>query len=261
MFSEISKSSPIVWITVVTLYFLAIVADWIWSEARHRPSYTVKDVAANTVILVSGLLARFFFAGWVVLCLSLFQKFAPYQFPDTVFGFVVSFLLADFLYYWQHRLKHRNPFFWAFHVVHHSSTELNFTTGFRLSWFDPLIKPFLYAPAVLIGAQPSAILASLVLNLLFQFWVHNRNIGKLGFLEGIINTPSAHRVHHGRNESYLDRNFGGVLMIWDRMFGTYVTEEEEPDFGITGGFESYNPLWIQLHGFRDFFLGKKKSRG
>ncbi|MDF1858713.1 MAG: sterol desaturase family protein [Verrucomicrobiales bacterium] len=261
MFSEIAKSSPAILISIVVLYFLAIVLDWIWSEVRHRPAYSVKDVAANAVILITGLLSRFLFAGWVVLCLTWFSTFAPFHFPENALGFFLSFLLSDFLYYWQHRLKHIHPFFWAFHVVHHSSKQLNFTTGFRLSWFDPLIKPFLYAPAVLIGAHPSAILASLVLNLLFQFWVHNTNIGKLGFLEGIINTPSAHRVHHGRNKNYLDRNFGGVLLIWDRIFGTYVREREEPEFGITGDFESYNPLRIQLHGFADFFRGKKKTRG
>ena len=260
MFNEIVKGPLIVWIAVVSVYFLAIVLDWAWSEARHHRSYSVKDVAANTVILISGLLARFLLAGWVVFWLMLCFTIAPIHFPDTASGFIASFLIADFLYYWQHRLKHRNRFFWAFHVVHHSSRLLNFTTGFRLSWFDPIIKPFLYAPAVLIGAQPSAILASLVLNLLLQFWVHNGNIGRLGPLEGIINTPSAHRVHHGRNEAYLDRNFGGVLMIWDRMFGTYVVETEAPDVGITGDFHSHNPLRIQFQGFIDLFR-HEGSRG
>ena len=260
MFREVLNNPPNVWIVVVSVYFVAIVADWIWSEVRHRTSYTVPDVASNVFILVTGLLSRFLMAGWVVFMLAIFHEFALFHFPGNAVGFIGSFLLADFLYYWQHRLKHRNRFFWAFHIVHHSSDRLNFTTGFRLSWFDPLIKPFLYAPAVIIGAHPSAILWSLVLNLLFQFWVHNQNIGRLGFLEGIINTPSSHRVHHGCNASYLDRNFGGVLMIWDRFFGTYVPETIEPDFGVTGQFVGHNPLRIQFQGFAELFR-KRRSRG
>ena len=130
---------------------------------------------------------------------------------------------------------------------------MNFTTAYRLHWFSGLITPFFYLPAILLGLPAKFLVISIALNLAYQFFLHTRLIGKLPWIEGIMDTPSAHRVHHGINPHYIDKNFGGVFIFWDRLFGTYQEEVEEPVYGITTGFVGYNPFSIMLYGFRRLF--------
>lgn len=133
------------------------------------------------------------------------------------------------------------------HYTHHSSPWLNFTTALRLNWISKFISPLFFAPLVLLGISPAFIIASLALGLVWQFFLHTEAIGRLGWLEGkLLNTPSAHRVHHGRNVQYIDRNFAGALIIWDRLFGTYEPEAERVRYGVSSGFAGHNPLVIQF---------------
>ena len=145
-----------------------------------------------------------------------------------VWAFLLLFLGLEFCYYWYHRAAHRIRFFWATHCVHHSPNQLSLSTSFRLGWTGKLTgTAIFFAPLVLIGFPPQVVLTAVTLNLLYQFWLHTTWIPKLGWFEYIFNTPSAHRVHHGSNECYLDKNYGGVLVIFDRLFGTY--QEERAD--------------------------------
>jgi sterol desaturase/sphingolipid hydroxylase (fatty acid hydroxylase superfamily) len=141
--------------------------------------------------------------------------------------FLALFLGLEFFYYWYHRTAHKVRFFWATHAVHHSPTQLTLSTAFRLGWTGKLTGTALFfTPLVYLGFHPRVVFSALALNLLYQFWLHTTWIPRLGWLEYVINTPSSHRVHHASNPEYLDANFGGALVIYDRLFGTYVAEQD-----------------------------------
>jgi sterol desaturase/sphingolipid hydroxylase (fatty acid hydroxylase superfamily) len=147
---------------------------------------------------------------------------------DSVSAFVLLFLGQEFCYYWYHRAAHRVRWFWATHSIHHSPNDLNLAAAYRLGWTGALTgAPFFFMPLILLGFKPTLVFACLTLNLLYQFWVHATWIPKLGVLEHVLNTPSAHRVHHASNLEYLDANYGGVLIVFDRLFGTYVEEKAD----------------------------------
>jgi sterol desaturase/sphingolipid hydroxylase (fatty acid hydroxylase superfamily) len=147
---------------------------------------------------------------------------------DRVGSVVLLFVGLEFFYYWYHRTSHTSHWFWAAHSVHHSPNQLNFAAAYRLGWFGKFTGTSLFfTPLVLLGFTPTVVLTALFLNLLYQFWLHADWIPRLGWLEYVLNTPSSHRVHHARNAEYLDANFGGVLIVFDRLFGTYVAERKD----------------------------------
>jgi sterol desaturase/sphingolipid hydroxylase (fatty acid hydroxylase superfamily) len=166
---------------------------------------------------------------------------------------IVLFLGVDCAYYWFHRIAHEFNAPWAGHVVHHSSEDYNLAVALRQGAFQGLFSWVFYLPLALVGFPPSWFAAILSFNLLYQFWIHTRTIKTLGPLEWVLNTPSHHRVHHARNPRYLDKNYAGTLIIWDRLFGTFQAEEEEPVYGLTKPLDSWNPLWANLHVWRDLF--------
>lgn len=163
---------------------------------------------------------------------------------------VLLFLGIEFTYYWYHRASHRIRWFWATHVVHHSPKYFNFSAAYRLGWTGGISgSAIFFMPLAWLGFQPLVITIGLALNLVYQFWIHTELIPKLGFLEWIFNTPSHHRVHHAANLEYIDRNFGGVLIIFDRMFGTFAEEKASnpPIYGLTHPIKSSNPFKIALN--------------
>jgi sterol desaturase/sphingolipid hydroxylase (fatty acid hydroxylase superfamily) len=166
---------------------------------------------------------------------------------------IVLFLGVDCAYYWFHRIAHEYNAPWAGHVVHHSSEDYNLAVALRQGAFQGLFSWVFYLPLALVGFPPSWFAAIMSFNLLYQFWIHTRAIKTLGPLEWVLNTPSHHRVHHARNPKYLDKNYAGTLIIWDRMFGTFKAEEEEPVYGLTKPLNSWNPLWANLHVWHDLF--------
>lgn len=256
-----SVLEPKVQAVIFGVFLVCIIAELIWSR-RHKPQvYNAKESAANVGIIVGMQVSKALTASWTVLVLSFVYEYRFFTLPQSPLFLIAAFLSVDFLYYWQHRFSHTVRPLWAFHLTHHSSPWMNLTTSFRLNWFFPLIMPFFYLPMPLLGFHPLLIGPFFVINLLFQFWLHTEYIGKLEVLEGVINTPSAHRVHHGSNKAYLDANFGGVLMIWDRMFGTYVAEEEPVVYGVTTGFVGHNPLRIIFQGFIDLARGRLDYKG
>ena len=164
---------------------------------------------------------------------------------------IVLFLGVDCAYYWFHRIAHEYNAPWAGHVVHHSSEDYNLAVALRQGTFQGVFSWVFYLPLALVGYPPAWFAAMSSFDTLYQFWIHTRLIGKLGPLEWVLNTPSHHRVHHGRNPKYLDKNYAGTLIIWDRMFGTFKAEEEEPVYGLTKPLNSWNPLWANLHVWND----------
>jgi len=171
---------------------------------------------------------------------------------DTAAAVVVLVIGQDFCYYWFHRASHRVRWFWATHAIHHSSTELNLAASFRFGWTGRLTGAgAFYAPLIWLGFPPGPVFIAAGLNLLYQFWIHAEWIPKLGWLEYVFNTASHHRVHHACNPQYLDRNYGGILIVWDRLFGTFVSERDDVPcrYGLVKPLLSNNPLVIGFHGW------------
>lgn len=169
---------------------------------------------------------------------------------DTIWGLVLLFLGVEFAYYWFHRLSHEIRWLWATHAVHHSPEHLTVLAAYRLGWTGLLSGGWLlFMPLIVLGFHPAAVFLTLALNLLYQSWIHTDLIPRLGWLEYVLNTPSNHRVHHATNADYLDRNYGGVLIVFDRLFGTYVEEREgEPcKYGLVSPVQSHNPVAIAFH--------------
>jgi sterol desaturase/sphingolipid hydroxylase (fatty acid hydroxylase superfamily) len=175
-------------------------------------------------------------------------------------GSVFAFLAVDLAYYAYHRASHRINFFWASHVVHHQSEEYNLTTALRQSWFTSLTSWLFYAPLALVGVSPAVFVICLTLNTLYQFWIHTRIIGKLGPLEAILNTPSHHRIHHAIDPEYIDRNYAGVFIVWDRLFGTFVEEKADPAYGTVKPLASFNPFWANVEGFARIVDMSRRTR-
>ncbi|MEM7039936.1 MAG: sterol desaturase family protein, partial [Bacteroidota bacterium] len=167
----------------------------------------------------------------------------------------------DFFFYWAHRWSHEINFFWAAHVVHHSSEDYNLSVALRQSWWHNLIAFFIFMPLPVLGFDPLIFFLAAGLHTIYQFWIHTQAVGKLHpWIEYVMNTPSHHRVHHGRNPKYIDKNHGGVFIIWDRLFGTFQAEEEAPTYGITTPLNSLNPAWANLHYYAEMWGNMRKMR-
>lgn len=233
------------WIALgfIGLALFEAVADILLKTGRR-----FSETAANVMVAV-GYEFVGYFVGAVALLITYYfvAPFALFEIEMTPLAWAGAFVMADFLYYWMHRTEHEVRFFWAYHVTHHSSPEYDLTTAFRLNWIEGLFEWIFLVPMLIIGFDPVAVLVAIAVNATYQTWIHTQKVGKLGWLDKVINTPSAHRVHHGSNPKYLDKNYGGVLLLWDHLFGTYQAEEEQVTFGITDPVGSINPFVINFH--------------
>jgi sterol desaturase/sphingolipid hydroxylase (fatty acid hydroxylase superfamily) len=229
------------------LFLVAIVVEWRLSRRRRRAVYEGRDTAAD---LAMGMGNRILEVGWVIVELAvlawLYHR-SPFDLGNGVAAWVIALVGVDFAYYWYHREHHEVRLLWASHVVHHSSRRYNLAVALRQPWLVFTTLPFL-APVALLGVPPELIAASWAINLLYQFWIHTELIDRMpAWFELVFNTPSHHRVHHGNNARYLDRNYGGVLIVWDRWFGTFEPEVEPVVYGLTKDIETYNPWRIATH--------------
>jgi len=189
-------------------------------------------------------------------------ELAPYKFPaEAWWSWVILFFVDDLAYYIFHRFSHEVRLLWNFHVVHHSSEQYNLSVAVRQSWFGGVAHWIFYAPIMLLGFAPWMFFLMHGFNLIYQFWIHTKTVRSLGPFEYILNTPSHHRVHHGANDEYLDKNYAGALIIWDRLFGSYIKETAEPRYGIIKPINSYNPLWINTHGWFEMAAAIKQAPG
>ena len=248
----------------LAIAFLCVCVEIAVSLWKKKQTHTLKDSLCNLGILAIGRLSQPLFTIYVLVCLKGIESIAPVHLPQNTSTTLAAIVLTDFIYYWQHRFSHTNRWLWFFHEVHHSSKYFNFTTSFRLHWLGKSLAPIFFAPLILAGFAPEQVGLFFIFNLFYQFFLHTQLIGKIPLAEGFLNTPSAHRVHHARNRDYFNKNFGGILMIWDRMFGTYQAEFEAPKFGTLGRFESNNPFTVQFHKLKIYsrmakFLASKNS--
>lgn len=229
---------------------------------RFRKFYDVKDSVSNTFL---ALLHQGGDALSLLILMPLFYQLHSLSIVKielSVATVFLAFLLQDFLYYWFHRASHNIHWMWAAHVVHHSSNKMNFTTAFRQSLMYPLAGMWLFwTPMMLLGFDPKFALTVVALNLAFQFFVHTQCVDKLGWFEWIFNTPSHHRVHHATNKLYIDKNYAGVLIIWDKLFNTYQREDNtiKIKYGILGRLPTNNPIDTNFHQWLFMFRRFRKA--
>ena len=220
-----------------------------------------KDTGANTVIFFANeLLGRTTFGAIGFLALLPFYWLTPIDIPMTWWSWLLAVILADFTYYWMHRLEHEHRILWAIHSVHHSSEDFNLTVALRLCVVEGLLEWIFLVPMVLLGFNPFQVLIAIVLVAQYQHWIHTERVTKLGWLDKIFNTPSVHRVHHGSNRQYLDKNYGGILMIWDHLFGTFEPEEEKVVYGLTRNIGTNNPVTINTIEFSNIWKDLRRCR-
>ncbi|WP_299482902.1 sterol desaturase family protein [uncultured Roseibium sp.] len=246
--SRLSLADPVfAGVEMVGLVFLLLlVSETAWDLfSGYRKS--LRETGANILIsIVNNVLERLAFGAIFVVGIFAAEYLAVATIPLSWWSWLLAVLLADLTYYWMHRCEHRVRLLWTYHSVHHSSPEFNFSTALRLAWIEALFTWIFFVPMVVLGFDPAQVIAALAVVIAYQSWIHTEKLGKLGFLDGVLNTPSNHRVHHGRNPIYLDKNYGGILIVWDRLFGTYEPETEKVLYGITEPVRSSNPFIINF---------------
>src|SRR5436190_9955123 len=247
----------------VPLFAATIVAEAWWAQRHGSDEYSDNRDTWGNILLGFGSIVWGVLFGLLTINVYIFcYNIAPYKFPaDAWWTWLILFFFDDLVYYIFHRVSHESRLFWNFHVVHHSSQHYNLSVAVRQSWFSGILHWLFYAPIMLLGFAPWMFALMHGFNLIYQFWIHTKFVRKLGWLEYVLNTPSHHRVHHGVNDIYLDKNYAGVLIIWDRLFGSFTPETEEPRYGIIKPLKSYNPLWINLHGWAELRDALRIRRG
>lgn len=230
--------------------FAILIAVEAWMIMRqNRENFDRKDTWTNIALGFGSVGFGLLFGLFNGLAYLAIYELTPLKMPLNLWwSWAILIVADDFLYYWFHRISHESRFFWNFHVVHHSSNKYNLSVAVRQSWFSGVAHWIFYLPLAALGFPLWTYLLVHGFNLLYQFWIHTELIDKLPKpVEYIFNTPSHHRVHHGVNPQYQDKNYGGILIIWDRLFRTFEPEVEKVRYGITTPLKSYNWLWINTH--------------
>lgn len=232
-------------IIVLTLLLVAFIAELIWSKIKKKNVYNLKDTLANFSIMLGANILKPLFLLWQFFIFTFIEPYKIYTLPNNFVVIVTALYAVEFVGYWYHRLSHEVPFLWTIHHAHHSSRWFNLSTALRLNWLGKIVVPLFYVPLVIVGFSAEVVIGWLAVSLFYQLFLHTEAIGTLGKFEGLFfNTPSAHRVHHGYNANYIDKNYGGLLIIYDRIFGTYQAEVENVQYGVTTGFMGHNPFKI-----------------
>lgn len=229
---------------------------------NHQDHYNPKDTAGSLSMGIGNVLTGFVSKLLVFGALVWMYQYRIFEPDRSVWWYWVLIFFADDLsYYWFHRSSHKVRYFWASHVVHHSSVFYNLGTALRQTWTGNLTGSFVfYLWMPLVGFHPVDVVLMQAISLLYQYWIHTEAIGRFPrIIEWVFNTPSHHRVHHGSDVKYLDKNHAGILIIWDRLFGTFKEEEERPNYGLTTKLATHNPFVIAFHEWRDIFRDVRKS--
>lgn len=248
----------------IPVYAIVIGAEILFSYLHDKKYYSTKGVLANIYLSTLNFMLDILLRGVCLAVLWYFYQFKFVEIDKVAHPFWYWFVLLvtqDFMFYWLHRVDHYCRLFWAVHVTHHSSEEFNLTVGFRSSVFQPLYRFIYFIPLSLLGFDPLDVMFMYAATQIYGILIHTKFISKLGFLEWILSTPSHHRVHHASNVKYLDKNMGMVFIIWDRLFGTFAEEEEEVVYGLTKNIETYHPLKMVFHEWKNIYndLTKKKA--
>jgi sterol desaturase/sphingolipid hydroxylase (fatty acid hydroxylase superfamily) len=235
----------------IPIFILMIAIEWFWDKRQGNNYYRLNDTVNSLSMGILSTTSRLVFIDISGRVFTLVQQyFSIATWTDVNWWMiVVAFVFYDFCYYWFHRISHEKRLFWASHVAHHQSEEYNLSTALRQTSTSFWLTWVFYVPCFMLGMPTEVFVSVASANLVYQFWVHTRYVPALGWYEKIFVSPSNHRVHHARNPEYIDKNYGGVFIIFDRLFGTYLPERKDlaVDFGITRGLNSWNPIWANLH--------------
>jgi len=247
----------------IPAFILLMVVEALAGAAMQRDIYEVKDAAASITMGLGNLAADLLAKVVQFTVLSYLHRFAIFHIGFEWWAWLLLFFGDEFSYYWFHRVSHECRLFWASHVVHHSSERYNLSTALRQTWTGSFMSFVFWLWLPIVGFSPAMIMTMKAISLLYQFWIHTELVRSLGPLEAVFNTPSHHRVHHGSNPRYIDRNHGGTLIIWDKLFGTF--EPENPAdpvrFGLTKDIETYNPVRIAFEEWIDMFRDVWRAPG
>jgi sterol desaturase/sphingolipid hydroxylase (fatty acid hydroxylase superfamily) len=247
----------------IPVFFILIGIEVWYSYYKNRKLYRLNDAVTNIscgiVEQLTGVFAKVF---TVAAYAFIYNHFRVFELENHWYWIVLCFIGVDFFYYWAHRMSHEVNLFWLGHVVHHQSEDYNLSVALRQSTFQKMFTFYFYFPLAFLGFKTEWFLMMGAFNLLYQFWIHTEVVKRLpGWYEYIFNTPSHHRVHHGRNPKYIDKNHAATLMIWDRMFGTFQKEEEAPTYGITDPTNSWNPVMANVQPFIRLYREVKRIPG
>jgi sterol desaturase/sphingolipid hydroxylase (fatty acid hydroxylase superfamily) len=230
----------------IPFFFAAMGLEAIVARRQGRRVFAWPDTLASLAAGTGSVVVGAFWEGALFASYFALYELTPLRLGDGPLAWALALLADDFAYYWFHRLHHEVRVLWAAHVTHHSSQRYNLATALRQSWTPMTALPF-YAPLPLLGFDPLMLVTVHSLNLLYQFWIHTETIDRIGRFEAVLNSPSHHRVHHASNPRYLDRNYAGILIVWDRLFGTFEPEREAPVYGLTKNLTTYDPFRIAFH--------------
>jgi sterol desaturase/sphingolipid hydroxylase (fatty acid hydroxylase superfamily) len=257
--NQIGRDIDDVFFIIGAIILLIEIAEaWFKGKLKGR---TIGEMLVNaSTQLPSIFMEVFILSGAYGLFYVVSEEVVPWTIPMSVGGVALAVLVADFTYYWEHRIAHQVRLLWTQHAVHHSSRDMNIMTGVRFGPFEGVWTVLAYLPMVFMGFQPDTIFFGILVVLAYQTWIHTELIGKLGPIEWLLNTPSHHRVHHGSDQKYLDKNYGGIFIVWDRMFGSFQVEEETPIYGLTRDFDSRNPVKVWFSELPELWRDIKESK-
>jgi sterol desaturase/sphingolipid hydroxylase (fatty acid hydroxylase superfamily) len=247
----------------IPAFVVLMVAEAAADAAMRRDLYEVKDAAASITMGLGNVAVNLVAKTMQFAIFSAIYRWRLYNLGTQWWVWGLLFFCDEFSYYWFHRISHECRLFWASHVVHHSSQRYNLSTALRQSWTGTFYSWIFWLWLPLVGFRPIMVLTMQAISLLYQFWIHTQLVDRMGPLELVLNTPSHHRVHHGSNARYIDRNHGGTLIVWDRIFGSFEPEDpaDRPVYGLTKNIHTYNPVRIALHEWADLVRDAGKAPG
>lgn len=250
------------WMAFAVPFFLFFIGlEYYVSKRRNKNYFHFAESIANLNVGIGERLADLFTTGLFYFLFDYIHRhFAVFDIQPTIWTWVGLFLITDFLWYWYHRFAHEVNFFWTAHIVHHQSEDFNYSVSARITIFQAIVRCLFWSVMPLVGFPPQMIFVFLLIHGTYPFFTHTQTIGKLGWLEYIFVTPSHHRVHHASNPEYLDKNYGDVLIIWDKLFGSFAKETVAPVYGLVHPLRSYSFLWQHFHCFLELIVAAGKAK-
>ena len=259
---KLSDSAPeiIAWAAPVMFFFVLL--EWFVSWRENKKIYSRTETIASTAVGIGNVIISFLIKFTLFCGFILMYNFLPWRMELNWWTLIPCYVILDLCSYWSHRISHQQRFWWATHVVHHSGEDYNLTVSFRLSWVQHL-KVIFFIPVALCGFHPVIFFVANQIAVLFQFWVHTEYIRRLPrWVEYVFATPSNHRVHHGSQDKYINKNYGATFIFWDRLFGTFQLEEEQVEYGLNHKINNKgNPIYINFHEFIDIWKDLRSAKG
>lgn len=249
-------------VIAIPVFLLLILIEYFATRKAHPEYYRLNDALTNLNVGVSHLLFKLLTTGLMFGAYVWVKEHFALIHLSGFWAYAIVFVLFDFCFYWAHRFGHEINLFWGAHIVHHQSEEYNLTVALRQSWIHSLLAFIFFLPIAFLGVDILTLGIVASVNSFYQFWIHTKAVKRMPkWFEAIFNSPAHHRVHHGVNPKYIDKNHAGMFIIWDKLFGTFQEEEEEPTYGITKQMSSWNPAWANVHYYVEMYQSGKQLKG